>query len=114
MSFLWQTCKVQPVAEYRFAPPRRWRFDFCWPQLLLAVEQDGGIWVQGRHNRGSGYIKDLAKFNEAARLGYRVFKFQPKDFIKGTAQLYMAEVIATSLAEISRASNRAMLPDQSG
>jgi hypothetical protein len=27
-----------PVEEYRFAPPRRWRFDLAWPERMLAVE----------------------------------------------------------------------------
>lgn len=24
-----------PTSEYRFAPPRRWRFDWCWPTRNL-------------------------------------------------------------------------------
>lgn len=30
-----------PQREYVFAPPRRWRIDFAWPELRLAVEVDG-------------------------------------------------------------------------
>ena len=26
-----------PVCEYRFAPPRKWRFDACWPAQRLAL-----------------------------------------------------------------------------
>lgn len=43
------------VREHRFHPARRWRFDFAWPELLFAVEVEGGIWTGGRHNRGSGF-----------------------------------------------------------
>lgn len=27
-----------PEREYRFDPERRWRFDFAWPDQMLAVE----------------------------------------------------------------------------
>jgi len=65
------------VAEYRFAPPRRWRFDFAWPDgaRLVAVELDGGAYTQGRHTRGAGYEADCRKLNAAAVLGWRVLRF---------------------------------------
>lgn len=64
-----------PQLEYRFAPPRRWRFDLCWPELLLAAEIEGGTWGQGRHSRPQGYERDCEKYNEAALLGWRVLRF---------------------------------------
>ena len=30
--------KYTLVREYRFCPPRRWRFDCCWPNYNVAVE----------------------------------------------------------------------------
>src|SRR5579872_1223858 len=64
----------KPEHEYRFAPPRRWRFDFAWPEDLLAVEIEGGIWNRGRHVRPRGYEKDCEKYNAAALAGWRVFR----------------------------------------
>ena len=59
--------------EYMFHPTRRWRFDFAWPDVRVAVEFDGGQWVMlgGRHNRDS----DRDKLNHAAALGWRVLRF---------------------------------------
>jgi hypothetical protein len=68
-----------PVSEYEFSPPRKWRFDFAWPDFDVALEVDGGIWLSGRHTRGAGYVKDMEKFNEAACLGWRILKCQPGD-----------------------------------
>ena len=71
---LWtQTGLQSPVAEYQFAPPRRWRFDFAFPAQRLAVEFDGGQWViaGGRHNRDS----DREKLNAAAAMGWRVLRY---------------------------------------
>lgn len=67
----------EPVPEYAFHPKRKWRFDFAFPLHRVAVEIDGGIWSQGRHTRGSGYLRDLVKFNTAALLGWRVLKYPP-------------------------------------
>lgn len=64
-----------PIAEYRFAPPRRWAFDFCWPDALVAVELEGGTRQNGRHNRAQGYEKDCIKYNEGTRRGYKIFRF---------------------------------------
>lgn len=67
----------EPAMEFLFAPPRKWRFDFAWRRLALEVE--GAIWTQGRHTRGSGFVKDMEKYNEAAAMGYRIIRVQPKD-----------------------------------
>lgn len=64
----------EPVREYRFSPPRRWRFDFAWPDLMIALEVEGGTWANGRHNRGSGYRKDCEKYNTAALMGWKVLR----------------------------------------
>ena len=63
-----------PQAQYRFAPPRRWTFDFCWLDRMLAVEVEGGIWTKGRHTRGKGYERDCEKYNAAALSGFRVLR----------------------------------------
>ena len=64
-----------PVSEFRFHPRRRWRFDLAWPDLKWACEINGGEWIQGRHNRGAGFLNDCEKCNEAAILGWRVLSF---------------------------------------
>jgi hypothetical protein len=63
-----------PIREYRFAPPRRWRFDLAWPSLRLALEIEGGTWTGGRHVRGKGYERDCEKYNAAALAGWTVLR----------------------------------------
>lgn len=72
-----------PVREHRFAAPRRWRFDFAWPSLWLAVELEGGVFVHGRHSRGVDMTGDCDKYNVAAVLGWRVYRFTVKHFESG-------------------------------
>jgi very-short-patch-repair endonuclease len=63
------------VREYRFMPPRRYRFDFAWPDKKIALEVEGGTWTNGRHTRGKGYESDCEKYDEAALLGWKVLRF---------------------------------------
>jgi very-short-patch-repair endonuclease len=65
---------LRPEREYPFHPTRKWRFDFAWPDLKLAVEVEGQTWHAGRHTRGSGFEKDCEKYAEAAILGWRVIR----------------------------------------
>lgn len=60
--------------EYRFHPTRKWRFDAAFPNAKVALEIEGGVWQYGRHNRASGFLKDMEKYNEAAALGWRVIR----------------------------------------
>lgn len=68
---------IYPITEYRFAPPRRWRFDYSWPAHSLALEVEGGIWIRGRHSRGAGMLKDMEKYNRAALNGWKVLRTTP-------------------------------------
>ncbi len=72
---LWARLGYPPiwVPEYRFAPPRRFRFDRALPSVRVAVELDGGVWSRGRHTRGAGYERDSEKANMATAAGWRVF-----------------------------------------
>lgn len=67
-----------PIAEFRFHPVRKWRFDYAWPDHMVALEVEGGIWTRGRHTRGAGFAKDIEKYNAAAVLGWRVLRCEPK------------------------------------
>lgn len=64
-----------PEREHRFHPPRKWRFDYAFPDQKIAIECEGGIWTNGRHTRGSGFQKDLEKYNEAALAGWVLLRF---------------------------------------
>ena len=59
-----------PKTEYKFHPTRRWRFDFAWSEQKLA----GGGWINGRHNRGTGFANDMEKYHEAMKLGWNIYR----------------------------------------
>ena len=68
--------KDAPIPEFRFHPSRKWRFDFAFADKKIAVEVEGNAWNVrggGRHMQDG----DLEKYNQAALLGWRVFRFSP-------------------------------------
>lgn len=87
-----------PVCEHRFAPPRRWRFDYAWPELLVALEVEGGIWTGGRHTRGAGFLNDINKYNRAALLGWTVVRCTPKTLLAQETIAMMDELLALAYA----------------
>lgn len=96
----------QPELEYKFHKTRKWRFDLAWPLTEIwrnvrhvetgsgvAIEIDGAVWTQGRHTRGSGYVKDMEKLNAAAELGWRVFRYSPQMVESGEAIKQLKRVL---------------------
>lgn len=90
-----------PEQQYPFARSigRRWRFDFCWPALMVACECDGGTWTGGRHVSGSGYEADCIKLDEAALMGWLVLRFTRGMIESGVA----LEMVQRALALRTRA-----------
>lgn len=78
---------ARPVREFRFHPVRKWRFDFAWPQIKLAIEIDG----RGRHQTVVGQRSDCEKANEALKMGYRIIRFPACD------KKYVADWVRTTL-----------------
>lgn len=84
----------EPVPEFCFSPSRKWRFDWAWPEHMIALEIEGGIWKGGRHNRGSGFLNDMEKYNEAAIMGWRIVRTTPKDFENGNVMALLERMFA--------------------
>lgn len=91
-----------PLREYVFHPTRKWRFDFSWPSARVALEVEGGAWKKGgsRHTRGAGFLGDMAKYNAAVMLRWRVLRCTPQtlcdpETIESVRQLLGARVEIT-------------------
>ena len=97
-----QVCKQsglpEPVAEHCWHPTRKFRADFAWPEHRIILEVEGGIWVSGKHGRGSGIVKDIEKQNEAAALGWLYLRCQPKELLSVRTTEYIRQAIATRTA----------------
>lgn len=80
----------EPVREYQFAPPRRFRFDFAYPDKMLAIEIDGGTYSKkSRHTTGTGVNGDCHKFCVAVVHGWRVLRGDSKMVKSGELLQYL-------------------------
>ena len=92
-------CKIPFEREFRFHPDRKWRFDFAIHSHKLAVEVEGGVWLAGRHSRGSGYEKDCEKYNTATILGWRLIRVSPGQVKKGLAIRWIEAALSPAYAD---------------
>lgn len=76
-----------PVRQYRFSPPRRWRFDFAWLDSKVAVEIEGGMFKGGGHQRGEAYTKNCEKYNAAVVQGWAVLRYTNLDMRRRPVQV---------------------------
>ena len=89
-----------PTPQYRFALAigRRWAFDFAWPDQLLAVEVEGGRWLDGRHTRPDGFAADCLKYNCATLFGWRLLRVVPEWIEDGSALVLIADAFGDPAA----------------
>lgn len=93
---------VPYVREFQFDPVRKWRVDFAFVAIKLAVEVEGGIYKVktrgggvddrgGRHRRPEGMIKDMEKYNALTLADWHLLRYWPGTVQDGTAA---TEIIA--------------------
>ena len=89
-----------PELEYLFSPVadgkpvRRWRFDCAWPDRLLALEIDGGLFGGGRHGGQRSVVRDVEKRAVAACLGWRIVPVTPSQVRSGQAVVLLRAALA--------------------
>ena len=77
---IWNALAGPPLEkEFRFHPIRKWRADFAHLESRTLIEIEGGIYVNGRHNRGAGFAADLEKYLEASLAGWHVVRLGPNE-----------------------------------
>lgn len=94
MAFQFRAVGLTPETEYRFHSSRRWRFDFAFPEALVAVECEGGVYINGAHTRGKHFESDCEKYNAAAESGWRVFRYTAKTIKSGEAISQIERILA--------------------
>lgn len=98
------------VKEHRFHDTRKWRFDYAFPDQRVAVEVDGAVWAQGRHNRPAGYVADMEKLNTAASMGWLVLRITTDDrFLITTRELIDATLRYSSAHSVAAIDGRDLI-----
>jgi len=88
-------------AHHLWKKGRAWRFDFAWPQYMLAVECEGGTWSGGRHTTGAGFAADAEKYSEAAIQGWLVVRVTGGQIEDGRAMALVERALAQRMEAAS-------------
>jgi len=88
-------------ARVKAANAKDWKFDRAHSLARVAVEIEGGTWMQdgGRHNRPSGFSDDCVKYNWAQAQGWAVFRLT-SDMLRDAPAQHLAPIIATIEARL--------------
>lgn len=106
----------EPQRQYQFDPARKWQIDFAWPEVMLAVEIDGGtkgkavtchscgvkvralkangrpgreLRIGGGHSRGKSHEAQYEKQNAMVLAGWTVLRYCSQQIHEDTpAMLY--------------------------
>lgn len=85
LSIQLKALKIEFIEEYQFHQTRKWRADFHILNTKILIEVEGGIWTNGRHTRGTGYLGDMEKYNAASKLGFTILRFSTQQVKSGFA-----------------------------
>jgi len=67
--------KLFVIPEFRFHKERQWKADYFLPDLKLVIEIEGAIFQNGRHNRATGFLKDIEKYNAITLEGLKLLRY---------------------------------------
>lgn len=67
--------------EHRFDEVRKWRFDWCFEEIKLAIEYEGVFSKKSRHTTVKGFTGDADKYNAAQRLGWNVLRYTALNYL---------------------------------
>jgi hypothetical protein len=87
--------------EFIFHPTRKWRFDYSWVDIKVALEIHGGVFTNGRHTRGKGFSEDKVKMNSAQLLGWIVIEATTEQVKNGQMLKWITQAIANRNSDAS-------------
>ena len=93
---------LECLTEYQFNHTRKWRFDYAIPAYKIAIEQEGGTWINGRHIRPQTYLRDMEKYNAAAAAGWLLIRATPQNLLSVETRECIKQAIATRKREVGR------------
>lgn len=79
----------RPRREWRFG---KWSLDFFYTRERLAIEVEGGVWLHGRHNRGTGFTSDIIKYNALTLADIHLLRYTP-DMLRDASQDVITQII---------------------
>ncbi|HEX7333433.1 MAG TPA: hypothetical protein VF290_18155 [Pyrinomonadaceae bacterium] len=87
---------IQVEREFYFALPRRWRSDWKVKTRDILIEFEGGLFKKRKagHSSVRGILRDIAKGNAAALLGFVLIRIAPPHVVSGQALKWVEQAVA--------------------
>lgn len=82
-----------PERHVKLIPGRQFEHDFVWRKQKIAVEVQGGIWIQSGHSTGQGILRDCEKLNLVVLQGYKPLLVTKQMIADGRALNYIEELL---------------------
>lgn len=73
--------KLDYKKEFKFHDTRKFRFDYCIPDQLIAIEYEGIYGDKSGHTNVKGYTSDSTKYNLACVNGWRVLRYTADNYM---------------------------------
>lgn len=93
-----------PQTEFVFHPTRKWRADYCWPEAMVIVEREGGLFAKGRagmaHAMPTAIRRDMEKSNAAQVLGYIYLRFEPDALLCAETLDIVKQIVGSTASRI--------------
>lgn len=103
---LWRSWELgpEPIRNAKVIPGRRLEIDFCWPDIRLAVECQGGIFAKERsgHSNIPGMKRDMEKNNLLQCLGWVLLQIHAGDIVKANHDNLRELLITAAQLQVSR------------
>lgn len=92
------TCGLCPAETWQhdYHAERRWAVDFAWPDQMLVVECEGGVFDGRAHGSVTGILRDIEKYNALTVAGWRVYRATQREINSGQA-LYDIERLLSAV-----------------
>lgn len=99
---LLQSVGIHARREYRACPPRKYVWDFAFPEIRLLIEVQGGTWRRGKtaHTSGEGVRRDVRKNNLAVLHGWHCI-YLTSDMICRVGGSEALEIITQAIEKLS-------------
>ena len=91
---------IKFVRQFRPFKERRFSCDFYLPDYNVVIEIEGGQWINGRHQRGTGYKNDIEKYNMITLAGYKILRLTTDHFMRISKDTYSVSGYSSKILDM--------------
>ena len=91
---------IKFVRQFRPFKERRFSCDFLLSDYNVIIEIEGGQWINGRHQRGTGYKNDIEKYNMITLAGYKILRLTTDHFMRISKDSYTVSGYSSRIIEM--------------